>query len=221
MTRPIACLLTAWLALAGAGYAADDPPAEAGSDTAKAGHDETDLDLSHANASSQLEAPEEWKFDLAIYTVVVFLLLLGILMKFAWGPISQGLERRESRIAALIDDAEQSAQKAQEQLRQYEQKLAEAHQEAEGILTRAQQAAQDSADKIVAEAQEAAQREKERAVSEIEVAKNEALGEVTQKSVDIAMGLAGNIIRRQLKAEDHDALIREALEKFSSSRNGG
>src|SRR4051794_33128053 len=56
-------------------------------------HDQ--YDLSHANAGPNLNKPEEFKSDLAIYTFVVFMLLLALLTKFAWGPISQGLAKRE------------------------------------------------------------------------------------------------------------------------------
>ncbi|MBN8624889.1 MAG: hypothetical protein J0M17_05300, partial [Planctomycetes bacterium] len=48
--------------------------------------------LGHAGAS---EDPGEVKTDLAIFTAIVFLLLVIILRKFAWGPIAAGLEKRE------------------------------------------------------------------------------------------------------------------------------
>lgn len=184
-----------------------------GDDHAKHG-DVDEFDLSHSNALPSQEKPEEWKFDLAIYTFIVFMLLMGILLKFAWGPIMASLENRENRIASLIDTAEQSAVRAQQQLADYEAKLAEAHVEAESIVAKAKQSAQDQADRIVADAKTASQREKDQALAEIELAKNEALGEVTQKSVDIALGLAKSILGREVQSADHDSLIKEALEKF-------
>ena len=84
------------------------------------------------------------------------------------------------------------------------------------IIAKSQEDAQKAADTILAEAQEAAQRQRDRALADIETAKNVALGEVAEKSVDIALGLAGNIVRRQLTAEEHSELIRETLDKFPS-----
>lgn len=175
---------------------------------------EDPYDLSHSNALPTQDKPEEWKFDLAIYTFVVFFLLMAILLKFAWGPIMAALSQREQRVAQMIEDAEKSAAKAQQQLAAYEAKLADAHSEAEGIVTRAKDSAQEQADKILADAQESAEREKTRALAEIEQAKNEALGEVTQKSVDIALGLAKSVVGREINADDHSALIQDALAKF-------
>ena len=41
--------------------------------------------------------------DLAICTAIVFVALLAILWKFAWGPISAGLDKREQSIAGNIE----------------------------------------------------------------------------------------------------------------------
>jgi oligoendopeptidase F len=71
-------------------------------------------------------------------------------------------------------------------------------------------------DKIVAEAQSAAAKERDRAVAEIASAKNQALREIAQQSVSTAISLASNIIRREVKPEDHDKLIADSLSKFSN-----
>ena len=155
--------------------------------------------------------------DLALFTGLVFLLLLLILWKFAWGPILAGLAAREDGIAANIDQAQQDAEAAAAKLQEYEAQLTAAAEEARTIIAKAQVDAQAAADAIVAEAAEAAQRQRDRAVADIETAKNVALGEVAEKSVDIALGLAGNIVRRQLTAEEHSELIRETLDKFPSN----
>ena len=155
--------------------------------------------------------------DLALFTALVFVCLLLVLWKFAWGPIMSGLAAREEGIAANIDQAKQDAEAAAEKLQQYEQQLTEAAEKARTIIAKAQDDAQAAADTIVAEAEQSAQRQRDRALADIETAKNLALGEVAEKSVDIALGLAGNIVRRQLTADEHSELIRETLDKFPSN----
>ena len=171
----------------------------------------------HGGGHAPNTNPLSFDPDLALFTGLVFLLLLLILWKFAWGPILAGLAAREDGIAANIDQAEQDAEAAAAKLQEYEAQLTAAAEEARTIMTKAQDDAQAAADAIVAEAKEAAQRQRDRAVADIETAKNVALGEVAQKSVDIALGLAGNIVRRQLTAEEHSELIRETLGKFPSN----
>jgi F-type H+-transporting ATPase subunit b len=191
----------------------------AGSDAHEDHHDgehHDPFDLSEGNASSTLLSPADLKFDLAIYTVIVFLLLLAGLYKFAWGPISRGLEKREQGIANKIDEANLAATQAAEKLREYEARLATATEEARTIIQQAHQDAQRSSERILAEAQERADRERLRSVADIEAAKNVALESISQKTVDLAMLLAGRIVRKELNETDHTQLIREALEKLPS-----
>jgi F-type H+-transporting ATPase subunit b len=176
-------------------------------------HDETDL--SHGNATASLASPADFRFDMSIYTFIVFLILLAVLYKFAWGPIALALERRENTIARQIEEAQLASQKGEQLLRQYDAKLAAATEEARQIVAGARKDAEMAKDKIVAEAREGAQRERDRAVSDITVAKNQALDQIAQKSVQTAVSLASNILRREVKPQEHEAIIGEAINQFS------
>ncbi|QDU28712.1 ATP synthase subunit b [Anatilimnocola aggregata] len=176
-------------------------------------HDE--FDNTHANASAGLKAPQEMRFDLAIATFVIFILLLVLLAKFAWGPIISGLDSRESHIASMIDQARLAQEQAEAQLRSYEAKLAAATEEARQIVGQARTDAEAAKDRILAEAKDAATKERERAIDDITIAKNAALQQIAEKSVNTAISLASSIVRRELKPEDHDQLVTDALGKFS------
>lgn len=178
-------------------------------------HDPTDL--SHANASWRLTNPIAFQPDAAIFTFILFLVILLVLTKFAWGPISRGLEAREKGIAEKIEQARIAAEQATAQLQQYEAKLAAATAEAQQIVAKARQDADAAGQRLIAEAQSAASKERERAVADIGVAKNQALREIAEKSVDTAIGLARNIIRREVRPGDHEQLIQDALKQFPSS----
>ena len=154
--------------------------------------------------------------DLAICTAIVFVLLLLFLGKFAWRPIMAGLEKRESSIAENIQAAEESAAKAAQQLEQYEKRLAAAAEEASQIVANAQREAETRRQQIVAEAEAAAAKERERAIEDIKIAKNAALSQIAEASVNTAVGLASNIVRREIKASDHSQLIKDALDQFPS-----
>ena len=179
------------------------------------GEHHDDKDLGHGNATPALHQPQEWRFDLSLFTFVVFLILLAILTKFAWGPIATALEQREETIARQIADAKLASEKAAQQLRDYEARLAAATDEARQIVALARKDAELAKDKIVAEAREAAAKERDRAIADIASAKNQALDEIAQKSVQTAVSLASNIIRREVKPQEHEALIGDAINEFS------
>ena len=69
---------------------------------------------------------------------------------------------------------------------------------------------------ILAEAEAAADAQKTRALKEVDAAKNGALQELAEKSVDTAVGLAGKIVKKQLSADDHASLISDAIKAFPS-----
>jgi len=172
-------------------------------------------DLGHGNATAKLADPSDFKFDMAIYSFVVFLILLAVLFKFAWGPIAAALEQREETIARQIEEARLASEKAAQQLKEYEARLAAATDEARQIVAQSRKDAEVAKDKIVAEAREAAGKERDRAVAEIVSAKNQALDEIAQRSVHTAISLASKVIRREVKPQEHEALIGEAINEFS------
>lgn len=196
-----------------AGKAEEHAPTGQAAEHGGAHHDDTDL--GHGNATAALESPADFRFDMAIFSFVVFLILLGVLFKFAWGPIAAALEQREETIARQIEEARQASEKAALQLREYEGRLTAATDEARQIVSQAKKDAEVAKDRIVAEAREAAGKERDRAVSEITSAKQQALDEIAQKSVQTAISLAKNIIRREVKPQEHEALIGEAINEFS------
>ena len=127
------------------------------------------------------------------------------------------MDNREKFIAGQIEEARQSAAQAAAELQAYRDKLAAAAQEALEIVNRARQDAEAVADKVHQAAQQDAARERDRAIADIHAAKNAALREVARKGADLAVTLAGRIVRRELRTDDHTALITEALEQFPSS----
>ena len=176
-----------------------------------------DTDLSHGNATANLNSPAEIKFDLAIATFVVFALLFALLAKFAWGPISQGLDKREQHIATMIADAERNAKDTQMRLQELEARLAAQAEEARQVLSAARREGEIVKEKLVGEAQAAAQAEKDRALDDIRAAKNAALREIAQKSVNTAVDLAKNLIHREVNAGDHAQLIKDSLAQFGNN----
>lgn len=174
----------------------------------------------YANIACAAEgAPDPLVFDpdLAVFTAVVFVLLLLILGKFAWGPIVAGLEKRESRIADNIASAERAAEDARRMMADYEAKLAAAAEEVRAILDEARRDAEHTKSEIIAEAKSAAQVEHDRQMREIRTATDQALKALSEKFADQAVELAGRIIHEKLNAKDHDRLVKEAVANFAQS----
>jgi F-type H+-transporting ATPase subunit b len=178
--------------------------------------------IGHAGMDAkQADNPAEVRSDLALFTFVVFLFLLAILWKFAWGPISAGLDKREQGIANDIEGARLRNEEAKQLLADYEKRLSGAAGEVRDLIEQGRRDAEHVKQQILAEAKTAAEAEKERAVRDIESATDQALKSLAERSANLAVELAGKIVGTKLKAEDHSRLIQEAIAKFpaESSRN--
>ncbi len=176
-----------------------------------------DSDPTHGNMSDAAQEVVDFRTDIALFTAVVFVLLLTALYSTAWKPIMMGLEKRERRIAGSIAHAEKVAAEADAKLAEYEAKLAAAAHEATQIVAEARKDGEAAGQKLVASAQEDATRLKERALSDIESAKRVALGELATQSSDIAIALAKRVVGHEVRAEDHQSMIQEMLSKLPSN----
>ena len=160
--------------------------------------------------------------DLAVWTFVVFLVLFGVLWKFAWGPIAKALDRREHHIAENIAAAQRAQDDAKAMLAEYESKLAGAADQVRQMLEDARRDAEGVKQQIVAEAKTAAQQEHQRAMRDIRTATDAAVEELSQRSADLAIALAGKVISSKLTPEERSKLVQDSLNRFAAvtpSRN--
>ena len=158
---------------------------------------------------------QSWRTDLALWTLVVFLLLLAVLWKFAFGPIAKALDSREQAMLDKINNAERANADAKELLNQYQQKLTDSEQEVRQILADAKEQANRISEGIVASAKAAAEEEHQKALKEIAAASDNAQAELAAKSAELATSLAGKILKARINPEDHAGLIQNALNEFS------
>ncbi|HAQ06061.1 MAG TPA: ATP synthase F0 subunit B, partial [Bacillus bacterium] len=84
-----------------------------------------------------------------IFQLVMFLILLALLKKFAWGPLMGVMKEREDFVANQIDAAEKSRQEAQKHLEEQKSILKEARQDAQNLLATAKAQADAQREEIL------------------------------------------------------------------------
>jgi len=149
-----------------------------------------------------------------IMSLAVFVILLAVLGKWAWGPILSGLQKREEHIRQSIEEAEKARADGEKALAEYKEKLTEAQGEAQAIIDKGRADAVALADELKQKAQEEGQHLRAQAARDISSAKDQALKEMYDQSVNLAADIAGRIIRKELNADDHRELLQESLNKM-------
>jgi F-type H+-transporting ATPase subunit b len=155
----------------------------------------------------------------ALWTVVIFVLVLVVLGKFAWGPLLAGLQAREAYIREALETARRDRQEAESRLREYEEKLAASRTEATAIIDEGRRDADAVKRKIEEQAKQESAKMIERARREIDAAAAEATRQLYALSAHLATELAARIIGRELDAKDHERLIEESIAEISARTN--
>lgn len=155
--------------------------------------------------------------ELAIWTVVVFLLLLFVLGKFAWPMMLQGLEKREQAIAQAMEEARKAQAETERVRADLQQKMNNAAAEIRQMMDEARRHAQQLKDELEAKGQEKIKEERERLHREIELAKDQALKHIWTQAGQLAALVSSKAIRRQLNEDDHRRLVDEALVEMNQA----
>jgi len=158
--------------------------------------------------------------DLGIWTVVVFLILLVVLRKFAWGAMLEGLNNREQRIRGAIDEARRTREEAQRLREQFQQEMDHAAEKVREILEEARRDAEQTGADLIAKARAEGQAERDRYRREIEMARDQALQQIWNQTADMASLVSAKVLRRQLTPDDHRRLVDETLAELKTTAAG-
>ncbi|MBP2627186.1 MAG: synthase subunit b [Firmicutes bacterium] len=156
-----------------------------------------------------------------IAQIVNFLILVGILTKFAYKPLMQALEDRQNKIAANIDSAEQARQEAEELKIGYQQQLAEARATAQAIVEKAEKLAEESKEAILQEARLESARILKTVQEEVARERALALAQLKGEVVVLSMAAAAKIIEKNIDSEINANLVSSFIEELDSQKSGG
>jgi F-type H+-transporting ATPase subunit b len=150
----------------------------------------------------------------AIWTMVIFVIVLIVLGKFAWGPILSALQKREAFIRESLEKAKNDRDEAQRVLKEYADRINSARTEATAIVEEGRKNGDLLKHKIEETAKAEAQGMVERAKREIGIARDTAVKDVYTLSAKLATEMAGRIIKKELNGKEHERLISESIDEI-------
>lgn len=153
-----------------------------------------------------------------IFQLLVFLVLLALLKKYAWGPLMGIMKQREEHIANEITAAENSRLEAKKLLEEQRSLLKEARTDAQVLIEGARKQGDVQRDEIVAIARTEAERIKESAKLEIEREKEKAVAAIREQVASLSVLIASKVIEKELTAEDQDKLISQYIQEAGEER---
>jgi F-type H+-transporting ATPase subunit b len=155
----------------------------------------------------------------AVWTLTIFVIVVAVLGKFAWGPILKLLQDREEFIHRAVAEAKRDRLEAEARLKEYTDKLQAAHGEAAAML----QDARRDAERLRAELREKARAEADTIIKtaerQIQLETARALQQIRHEAADLSVMIASKLIQRNLSKEDNERLIEDALNQVEARKH--
>ena len=164
----------------------------------------------HAAEPPSLMSPN---LGLMVWTLVIFIILLVVLSRFAFKPLIGAVEARERSLQEAIEGAKRDRDEAARLLAEQRAALEQSRGEAQRLLAEGRAAAEKMRADLLGQARAEAEEAKNRALRDIEAERERAIADLRREAVDLALAGASKVIERNLD----DASNRQLVESFLSS----
>ena len=159
-----------------------------------------------------------------ITQIVSFLILMGVLYIVLYKPLANMMRTRSEKIRAGLQAAEDARQEVKDAEQRVEQEIQAARQQASGIISEAQAAAQKLTEQEATRAQEQAANIIAKAEEEKQRLKDAAFEEVRQQFADLTVQATEKVLQAKIDKKANaaiiDATLEEALKKPAGSKTG-
>ena len=153
---------------------------------------------------------------LSIWALIIFLILIAVLGKFAFKPIANALNEREKHIEDSLAQAEKARAEMALLTAKNEELLNQAKEERNKILAEARDAADKLKNDLIEKAHAESMKKMADAFREIETQKKAAIVEIKNTVGQMALQIAEQVVRKELHT---DAAQKEFVEKMVKETN--
>jgi F-type H+-transporting ATPase subunit b len=164
-----------------------------------------------ASSGSFLVSPN---VGLMIWTLLVFGISMWLLAKYAFPRIREALDKRQNAIEESIAASERTRREADELLAEYRERLAEARNQAEEIVTRARKTGESTEAEIIADARVKREEMMEQTRREIGAETRRAIQQIRSEVADLTVLATEKVTRKSLDENDQRRLVDEALSEL-------
>jgi F-type H+-transporting ATPase subunit b len=148
---------------------------------------------------------------LMVWTLVIFLILMFVLSKFAFRPITAAVAAREKSLEEAIEQAKRDRTEAAGILDQQRKLLESAHSDAQRLIGEARGAGDRVRQQLLEQAHAQQQDMLERARKEIDDERLRAIADLRREAVDLAILGAGKVIEKNLDDQTNRKLVEQFL----------
>ena len=154
---------------------------------------------------------ENFSLDLFVKQTILFLILIGLMVKFAWKPILNALNDREEGIKNALDEADKARQEMENLKSDNEKILIEARSERDAMLKEARDIKSNMISEAKDEAKAQANKIIEQAKTTIQNEKLAAITDLKNQVADLSINIAEKVVKEKLSNKDKQEKLVESL----------
>ncbi len=147
------------------------------------------------------------------------LILFLVIKKFLYKPVKDTLAKRQAEIDKQYDAAAEAEASAMQNKADWESRMETAKETADSMIKDAADTAKRRGETIISEAETRADSIVRQAQAQAELERRSAEEDIRREIVDISTQLAGKILEREVKADDHRNLIGSFLENIGDAND--
>jgi F-type H+-transporting ATPase subunit b len=157
---------------------------------------------------------------LMFWTLIIFVVLLFILARFAFKPLTAAVEAREQRLEAAIKEAEENRQKASQLLADQTKALDAARAEAQRVIAEGRVTGEKLRNEMLEQTKHQQHELLERARAEIDTERKRAIADLRREAVELALAGASKVIERNLDDQTNRKLVESFLATVPTGTKG-
>ena len=148
----------------------------------------------------------------SLFVIVSFILMISIIKHFAWDKIVATMENRRTKISTDLDVAETKRKEAEQIQAQAKDIIQSAENKASSILTESRTASEKMQKEMLNEAKDSVAKLKQDGQREIELMKQHSVVQMENQIVELSVGVAEKILKKEVTPEIHQQMIEEFIE---------
>jgi F-type H+-transporting ATPase subunit b len=152
-------------------------------------------------------------FGTILAQLVIFILLMLLVSRFALRPLLATIRQREDYIDHQISSAEKNREEAEKWVMEQKEALVQARQVAKEIVERAKMQKEHEADEIIKRAQSDAERLLQEATTEIEREREKAIASLRDEVGALTVQLAAKVLAEKLDINEQSKLVDRYLQQ--------
>jgi F-type H+-transporting ATPase subunit b len=161
--------------------------------------------------------PFSVNYGLFMWTIIVFVVLMMLLRKYAFPAILQATEEREATIARQLGEAETANAEARKLLEENRRLLAEARGQAQAMLAEAKAATEKERTAAIERTRHEQEEILARARRDIAEEKDKALSQLRREAVDLSLAAASKLIGQRMDAAADRTVVEGYLASLEKS----